>query len=74
MKIHKGMVNARVLTQVVKHYQHSVRQSPNATATTPAIGAPRALDVRAGNAVVVRYNEARTVKRLKSGIRRISYK
>lgn len=73
MKIHKGMVNARVLTQVTKHYQHSVRQSPNATATTPAIGAPRE-GYSLSNPITIIQNPGRKVRVLKSGIRRVSYK
>jgi len=75
MKIHKGTVNARVFTQVTRHYQHSVRQAPGATGTTPAIGSYRHDgEPRTLHAMPPAASTARKVKVLKSGVRRISYK
>jgi hypothetical protein len=74
MKIRSGS-DVRIMTQVVTHYRHSVRQGANDTGTMPAFGVsradgePRTLHAFAPNAAT-----GRKVKVLKSGVRRVTYR
>jgi hypothetical protein len=70
MKVRSGP-NVRIMTQVVRHYQHAVSQHVGDTATTPAIGAPR--KERTVNVINLLGNGARKSRVLKSGTRRITY-
>lgn len=75
MKIHKGTSPARMITQMVRHYQHSVRQRTNDSATTLAVGAPRVDgEPRTLHAYAPNAQTGRKSKVLKSGVRRVSYR
>ena len=76
MKVHKGMVNARVVTQVVSHYRHAVYQTRDAAGTMPAFGTEHSAPMRAVTYIHIptATESARKVKVLKSGTRRVTYK
>jgi hypothetical protein len=79
MKIHKGMVNARVVTQVTAHYRHAVYQTQDATGTLPAFGVQHVMPARAVNTIHIptATESARKCKLVKSGgklVRRVTYR
>ena len=74
MKVRSGP-NVRIMTQVVSHYQHSVRQHAGDMGTTPAFGVQHVAPLRAVNEVrVCTHDRVRMSKVLKNGVRRVTYK
>jgi hypothetical protein len=69
MKIRSGP-NVRIMTSMIVHYQHAVKQHAGDTGTMPAFGVSR--DARTINVINVAGNGARKVK-VVNGVKRITY-
>jgi hypothetical protein len=70
MKIRSGP-NVRIMTQVVSHYQHAVRQRTGDTGTLPAFGVSRAQ--REVNVINIPNTGRRSKFIKKHNVRRVTY-